>query len=177
MFKDASAYSDEELLRMCQDFFGGVYWAWYEASLATVGEPATLKILEALSERFAGLEVTAMKALWGGDFANLHDLSRALDVIHRVVAYEGEVRGSTPQWNMSGADSGHEAIHHCPIHATTPEHLKGKGPTPLCTVYCQNIGQKFYGMLGYSIRQDKWLAKGHSHCGYQIDRRDSASGS
>ncbi len=170
MFKDATTYSDEELLRMCQDFFGSVYWAWYEASLDTVGESATLDILKKLSERFAALEVTAMKALWGREFENLQQVTRALDVVHRAVAYEGPGRGSTPTWEMSGDDSAREKIHHCPIYATTPDRFKDKGTTPLCDVYCHNIGKKFYETLGFRIKQDQWLAKGHAHCGYQIGR-------
>ena len=171
MFKDAADYTTEELLRMCQDFFGGVYWAWYESALKAVGETATNKILEQLADNFSELEVAAMKALWGGEFKNLQELTRPLDVVHRVVAYEGSTRGSTPEWKMDGVDRGHESISHCPIHAATPEHFKGKGPTALCTVYCNNIGQKFYDKLGYTIVQDSWLAKGQSHCGYRIERR------
>ena len=170
MFKDAGEYSAEELLRMCQDFFGGVYWAWYETSLKAVGEAGTHKILEQLADTFSELELTAMKALWGREFANLHEITRALDVVHRVVAYEGPTRGSTPEWKMDGLDKAHESISHCPIHATTPEQFKGKGPTALCNIYCHNIGQQFYGKLGYTIVQDSWLAKGQSHCGYQIGR-------
>jgi len=170
MFKDAADYSTEELLRMCQDFFGGVYWAWYESSLKTVGEAKTNEILEQLAESFSELEVNAMKELWGGEFKSLQELTRPLDVVHRVVAYEGKTRGSTPEWKMDGADKAHESIFHCPIHAATPQQFKDKKPTALCTEYCHKIGQKFYGKMGYTIAQDSWLAKGQSHCGYQISR-------
>lgn len=171
MFKDAKDYSQEELLRMCQDFFGGAYWAWYEASLKTVGEVATHKILEQLADSFSDLEVTAMKALWGGEFKNLQEMTRALDVVHRVVAYEGKERGSTPEWKLDGVDKGYEIINHCPIYATTPEPFKNQGPTALCTIYCHNIGQKFYAKMGCTIVQDTWLSKGQTHCGYHIERK------
>jgi hypothetical protein len=124
-----------------------------------------------LADNFSDLEVNAMKALWGGEFGNLQELTRALDVVHRVVAYEGPTRGSTPEWEMDGVNRAHESISHCPIHAATPEQFKDKGPTALCNVYCHSIGQKFYGKMGYTIVQDSWLAKGQSHCGYQIECR------
>lgn len=171
MFKDAMEYSQEELLTMCQGFFGGAYWAWYEASLKVVGEATTHKIMEQLADRFADMEVEAMKALWGGEFNSLKDMSRALDVIHRVVAYEGKKKGSTPEWKMEGLDKGYETIDHCPIHASTPESFKDKGATALCTIYCNNIGQKFYAKMGCTIIQDSWLTKGHTHCGFHIERK------
>jgi len=171
MFKDAKNYSQDELLRMCQDFFGGLYWAWYEASVKTVGETEAHRILEQLADSFSDMEVTALEALWGGKFKNLHELTRALDVVHRVVAYEGEQPGSTPEWKMEDENNGHETINHCPIHATTPEHFKASEPTALCTIYCHNIGRKFYDKMGYTVRQDSWLSKGQTGCGFNIGRK------
>ena len=170
MFRDAGEYANEELLGMCQGFFGGLYWAWYEACLRAVGEEATNRILLELAERFADLEVVAAKQLWGGEPASLRDLTRVMDVVHRVVAYEGPTRGSTPLWQMEGAERAHEKIGHCPIHAATPEAWQRKGPSPLCSVYCHSIGQKFYAKMGYRIEQDSWLARGEPHCGYRIER-------
>ena len=69
MFKDAAEYTTEEMLRMCQDFFGGVYWAWYESSLKTVGEAATNRILEQLADNFSDLEVPASSKRPGSNLA------------------------------------------------------------------------------------------------------------
>ena len=174
MFKDAMQYSDEELLRSCQAFFGGLYWAWYSAAVQAVGEEKTAEIMKVMCGRFAELEEVYMKQLWGGEFRSLQDLAKPLDVVHRMLTYEGRTRGSVPDWTWSDENKGYERIGYCPIHAATPEEFKDKGPTPLCTVYCHSIGQQFYGRMGCSIRQDSWLSKGGTHCGYHIEKRADA---
>ena len=171
MFKDAMQYTDEELLRACQEFFGGLYWAWYGAAVETVGAERTDEIMKLMCARFAELEEAYMKMLWGRDIGSLQELSKPMDVVHRMLAYEGPTRGSVPEWTWRGPDQGYERIGHCPIHAATPAEQKGKGPTALCTVYCHSIGQKFYGRMGFAIRQDSWLSKGDTHCGYHIEKR------
>ncbi len=171
MFKPAQDYTNEELLRSCQDFFGAVYWAWYEVAVKVVGEEQANAMLIALSDKFAALETQTMLQLWGKPFQNLREITKPLDVIHRMVAYEGPTRGSTPQWTMENDNQGYEQLYHCPIYATTPPEIKEKGPTALCTVYCHSIGQKFYGLMGCSIEQDSWLSKGQPYCGFKIERK------
>lgn len=163
-------YTNEELLRACQDFFGGVYWAWYSASLKVVGEEKTHEVLMQIAGNFSEMEASFMKMLWGGEFNNLQELSKALDVVHRMVAYEGWKRGSVPEWKWTNENKGYEQIGHCPIYAATPEEFKDKGPTALCTIYCHTIGKKFYGKMGCTIEQDRWLSKGETHCGFHIER-------
>ncbi len=171
MFRDAKEYSNEELLRACQDFFGALYWAWYETAVKTVGEEKARQMLIELSEKFAELEAQTMHQLWGAPFQNLHQITRTLDVIHRMVAYEGFERGSTPGWTMENENKGYEQVGHCPIFATTPPEMKDKGATALCTVYCHSIGQRFYTRMGCTIEQDRWLSKGDSYCGFKIERK------
>ena len=171
MFKDAKDYTTEELLRACQDFFGAVYWAWYEVAVRVVGEEKANALLIELAEKFSALEAETMRQMWGKPFQSLVEITKPLDVIHRMVAYEGPTRGSTPVWAMENENKGYEKIYHCPIFATTPPEVKDKGPTALCTVYCHTIGQKFYGRMGCSIEQDSWLSKGQSCCGFRIERK------
>lgn len=170
MFKKAGEYSCEELLRSCQDYFGAAYWAWYQAALKVVGEEKTKEMLEALAEAFARPEVEHLRILWGREFDNLQQISQCMDVIHRIVAYEGFSRGEPPQWDWTDEHTGYEQIGHCPIHATTPEEFRDKGPTLLCTVYCHNIGQTVYAQLGATISQDQFLTKGDKFCGFHITR-------
>ena len=171
MFKDAKEYTTEELLRACQDFFGAVYWAWYEVAVKVVGSEKADALLIALSDKFSALEAETMRQLWGRPFQNLREITQPLDVIHRMVAYEGPTRGSTPVWAMENDNKGYEKIYHCPIYATTPDEVKEKGPSALCTVYCHTIGQKFYGRMGCTIEQDSWLSKGEAYCGFKIERK------
>ena len=171
MFKDAKEYTNEELLRSCQDFFGAVYWAWYEVAVRVVGEENANELLRALSDKFAALEAQTMLQLWGRPFENLREITKPLDVIHRMVAYEGPVRGSTPVWTFENDNKGYEQIYHCPIYATTPPEARERGPSALCTVYCHTIGIDFYGRLGCSIEQDHWLSKGEAYCGFKIERK------
>ncbi len=171
MFKEAMEYTPEELLRLAQDFFGGVYWAWFQAARKVVGVEQTNEILIELATQFAPQEIAYIKSLWGRDFEDMTGVTKTMDVIHRVLAYEGHKRGSVPTWNMESNLSGYEEIGHCPIHSTTPPEFQGKGPTELCTVYCHSIGNKVYALLNASIEQKACMPAGDSHCGFQVTMR------
>jgi hypothetical protein len=92
-------------------------------------------------------------------------------VAESLLAYEGPERGSTPIWTMENDNRGHEQVHYCPIYAATPPELKDEGPTALRKLYCYSIGQEFYALMGCTIEQDSWPAKGQPYCGYKIERR------
>ncbi len=171
MFRHAHEYTHEEMLCSCQDFFGTVYWAWYEVAVERCGEEKANAMLIELSKKFAAMEAQAMQDMWGKPFENLRQIADTLDIIHRAAAYEGSTRGSAPEWTMENDNAGYERIYHCPIHATTPAHLKDKGPTALCTVYCNDVGPRFYGHIGCTIEQDSWLTKGEPYCGFKIARK------
>lgn len=166
MFKHADEYTCEELLRSCQEFFGALYWAWYQAVVKVVGEERANEILLALAEEFAESEVAYLKSLWGRDFSTLREIADCLDVVHRMVGYDYA-------WTMDDDFKGYERITRCPIHSTTPEAFMGKGPTALCKVYCKNIGQKVYAKLDATIEQETYLSAGDADCGFRIERRRS----
>ncbi len=166
MFKPAEDYTCEELLRSCQEFFGGLYWAWYRAAVKVVGEEKAEEILVELSEVFAESEVEYLQSLWGKEFKTLADITPPLDVVHRMVGYDYA-------WTMENNFKGYERITRCPIHSATPAEFKGKGPGLLCTVYCKNIGEKAYARLDSTIEVDTRLSAGDACCGFKIERRRS----
>lgn len=165
MFKGAGEYTPEELLQSCQEFFGGLYWAWYRAALKVVGAEKAEQILMELAELFAESEVAYLKMLWGKEMKTLADISRPLDVVHRIVGYDYN-------WTWENENKAYEGIQRCPIYTATPEAFKGKGPSPLCTVYCKKIGEKAYARLGSTIEVDSRLSEGATCCGFRIERRE-----
>jgi hypothetical protein len=176
MFKEAEKYTPEEMLRNAQEFFGGQYWAWFTAARRVVGEEKTREILVEIAESFTDPEIQYIQSLWGREFANLKEIAQCMDVIHRTLAYEGLTPGTPPQWTWENENKGYEQIGHCPIYSATPEEFKKDGPTDLCTVYCRNIGEKVYARLDATIRQDTYLSRGESCCGFHIERKPVRSG-
>lgn len=176
MFKEAEKYTCEEMLRAAQEFFGAQYWAWFQSARNVVGEEKTREILVEMANSFTDPEVQYIQSLWGKEFANLQEIAKCMDVIHRMLAYEGFQPGSPPHWTWENENKGHEQIGHCPIYSATPPEFKRNEPTDLCTVYCRNIGEKVYARLDATIRQDTFLSKGESCCGFHIERKPVAKG-
>jgi len=159
MFKDAKDYSFEELLKGCQGFCGGTFWAWYQAVVKVVGEEKAKEVLLKLAEVFAAGEVEYVKGLWGKDFKNLEELTHCFDVVHRMMGYDCS-------WTMENKFKGYEKISHCPVYRTTPDGLKGRG---ICKIYCNRIGEEAYSRLNSRITRDKYLPDGDPYCGCAIE--------